>query len=224
AGERMFACYVKIKPPLESYERGLVEWNDENKEFRRVASFDLKSPLYPIGHAFQQTENGTNYVYFCHPFPIVRARATAEALRDPTSYEAFTPLKEGSRLDKAEIDRVDRRVRYGWKRDTPPLSPQDQDKLVRAGKLKEEEKLLCLQDADTGKPILTSSGTVCWNDYRKRWVMIVQQAWGTSFLGEIWYAEADTPLGPWVYAKKIVTHDKYTFYNVKQHAYFDKEN
>jgi len=54
--------------------------------------------------------------------------------------------------------------------------------------------------------------------------MIVQQSWGTSFLGEIWYAEADTPLGPWVYARKIVTHDKYTFYNVKQHPYFDKEN
>ena len=29
-----------------------------------------------------------------------------------------------------------------------------------------------------------------------------------------WYAEADTPRGPWVYvARKIVTHDKYSFYN-----------
>jgi hypothetical protein len=43
-------------------------------------------------------------------------------------------------------------------------------------------------------------------------------------LGETWYAEADSPLGPWVYARKIVTHDKYSFYNPKQHPLFDKEN
>ena len=42
-------------------------------------------------------------------------------------------------------------------------------------------------------------------------------------LGEIWYAEADTPLGPWVYARKVVTHDKYSFYNPKQHPMFDKD-
>ena len=62
-----------------------------------------------------------------------------------------------------------------------------------------------------------------WNEYRKRWVMIVCEIFGTSVLGEIWYAEADTPLGPWVYARKIVTHDNYTFYNPKQHPFFDKD-
>jgi len=41
-------------------------------------------------------------------------------------------------------------------------------------------------------------------------------------LGETWYAEADTPLGPWVYARKIVTHDRYSFYNPKQHPVFDE--
>ena len=30
-------------------------------------------------------------------------------------------------------------------------------------------------------------------------------------------------LGPWVYARKIVTHDKYSFYNPKQHPMFDKD-
>ncbi|MGC1275054.1 MAG: hypothetical protein WBC44_15220, partial [Planctomycetaceae bacterium] len=37
-------------------------------------------------------------------------------------------------------------------------------------------------------------------------------------------AEAATPLGPWVYATKIVTHDKYSFYNVKHHDYFDADD
>jgi hypothetical protein len=31
-------------------------------------------------------------------------------------------------------------------------------------------------------------------------------------------------LGPWYYAKKIVTHDKYSFYNVIQHPHFAKED
>jgi hypothetical protein len=54
--------------------------------------------------------------------------------------------------------------------------------------------------------------------------MIAVESFGsTSFLGEVWYAEADTPLGPWVYARKVVTHDKYSFYNPKQHPMFDQQ-
>ena len=29
--------------------------------------------------------------------------------------------------------------------------------------------------------------------------------------------------GPWVYARKVVTHDKYSFYNPKQHPMFDQD-
>ena len=54
--------------------------------------------------------------------------------------------------------------------------------------------------------------------------MIAVELLGSSMLGEVWYAEADTPLGPWVYARKIVTHDDYSFYNPKQHPLFDQEN
>ena len=72
--------------------------------------------------------------------------------------------------------------------------------------------------------MLAHGGSVYWNAYRGRWVMIAVESFGsTSFLGEVWYAEADTPLGPWVYARKVVTHDKYSFYNPKQHPMFDQE-
>ena len=71
---------------------------------------------------------------------------------------------------------------------------------------------------------MAHGGSVYWNGYRNRWVMITVESYGsTSMLGEIWYAEADTPLGPWVYARKVVTHDKYSFYNPKQHPMFDKD-
>jgi hypothetical protein len=53
--------------------------------------------------------------------------------------------------------------------------------------------------------------------------MIVQQSYGSSNLGEIWYAESDTPIGPWVYARKVVTHDKYSFYNPVHHDFFDQD-
>jgi hypothetical protein len=64
---------------------------------------------------------------------------------------------------------------------------------------------------------------VNWNPFRKRWIMIAGQQGGTSFLGEIWYAEATEPTGPWRRAKKIVTHDKYSFYNPVHHPVFNQE-
>jgi len=76
---------------------------------------------------------------------------------------------------------------------------------------------------DSGKPVLVHGGSVYWNDYRSRWVMIALEGWGTSMLGEIWYFEADTPVGPWVYGRKVVTHDSYSFYNPKHHPEFDQE-
>ncbi len=42
----------------------------------------------------------------------------------------------------------------------------------------------------------------------------------SSALGEIWYAESDSPSGPWSNAVQVVTHDNYTFYNPRIHAEF----
>jgi hypothetical protein len=105
----------------------------------------------------------------------------------------------------------------------PAVGPGEQAKLIKSGDLKPEEALLHLTDAQTGKPVTAHGGSVYWNEYRRRWVMIAVETFGTSVLGEAWFAEADTPLGPWVYARKIVTHDKYSFYNPKQHPFFDKD-
>jgi hypothetical protein len=90
--------------------------------------------------------------------------------------------------------------------------------------LKRETKNVHLHDIESGREISPHGGTVYFNTYRQRWVAIFVQQFGeTSFLGELWYAEADTPVGPWAYAKKIVTHNKYSFYNPKQHPYFDRD-
>jgi hypothetical protein len=39
-------------------------------------------------------------------------------------------------------------------------------------------------------------------------------------LGELWYAEAPHPTGPWGPAVKILTHNNYTFYNPRLHPEF----
>ena len=56
--ERMFAAYVKVKPPLDVYARGLAEWDDDKEEFEKLADFDAKAPLVPQGHAFRHTGRG----------------------------------------------------------------------------------------------------------------------------------------------------------------------
>ena len=110
-----------------------------------------------------------------------------------------------------------------WKKDTAPLTPELQSALLRSGQLKPDEVLWNLRDADTDKPVTAHRGSVAWNDYRKRWTMIFTQHFGSSLLGEVWYTEADQPEGPWGKAKKVVTHDKYSFYNPAQHPYFAQQ-
>ena len=61
-------------------------------------------------------------------------------------------------------------------------------------------------------------GSVAWNEFRKRWVMIsVRKA------GEIWYSEAKAPTGPWTEGIQVVNHAAYNFYNPTQHPYFDQD-
>jgi hypothetical protein len=222
--ERMFAVYAKVRANMEAYERGWTEFNDDQQQFEKVASIPRDAPIVPGGHPFIATTDGVEYVYFSRPFPVVRVRATRDALIDLSQYEAFTCLERGSRLGEHRIERnADGTPRYAWKRDTPPIGPQEQAALIEGGHLKPEDVLLQLQDADTGKPVRIHGGSVYWNAYRQRWIMIAVEIFGTSFLGEVWYAEADTLLGPWVYARKIVTHDDYSFYNPKQHPRFDQQ-
>lgn len=75
-----------------------------------------------------------------------------------------------------------------------------------------------LVSAIDGKPVKPHSGSVAWNSWRKRWVTIFMEAFGKpSAFGEVWYAEADSPTGPWGKAVKVLSHENYTFYNPRIH-------
>ena len=54
--------------------------------------------------------------------------------------------------------------------------------------------------------------------------MFVEKLGKPSAFGEVWYAEADAPTGPWGSAVKILTHENYTFYNPRLHPEFTPTN
>jgi hypothetical protein len=78
--------------------------------------------------------------------------------------------------------------------------------------------------AKGGGSVKPHRGSIAWNAYRKKWVVVFTQMGGKpSVLGEIWYAEAASPMGPWKDAVKVVTHEDYTFYNPRLHPEFTPE-
>ena len=221
--ERLIARCDTMKSLGEILERALIVFKDETASFDRLVPWDLKAPLFPESHPFRVTVRGEDYCYFPSwaPQPCIRVKADWRSLTNAAAYESFTCLAPGSRYDKAapRLDRApDGRLIYGWKRDTDFLGHQQQRELAAAGHLQREEGWLQMTDLATGAPAQGHGGSVCWNDYRQRWVMI---ALGKP--GEIWFAEADTPVGPWVYAQRVVAHQDYNFYNPTQHPFFDQD-
>jgi hypothetical protein len=77
------------------------------------------------------------------------------------------------------------------------------------------------KSAADGATVKPAAGSIAWNGFRKRWVTVFHEGGGKpSVLGEVWYAEADAPIGPWGPAVKILSHKNYTFYNVRLHPEF----
>lgn len=92
----------------------------------------------------------------------------------------------------------------------------------KAWEVLEPQKTLAA--AKEGKPVTPHTGSIAWNAYRKRWVTVFMETFGKpSAFGELWYAEAGTPTGPWGAAVKILTHENYTFYNPRLHPEFTPE-
>jgi hypothetical protein len=226
--ERLTAKAAVIKSLGEIVGRYLAVWNDERAMFEKVKEIpDRDAPLTPAGHPLRVEEGGRKYVYYGLCLPHVRMRDDWKSWQDFASYEAFTCLAPGGRYEKAttKLDRdASGKLIWAWKRDTAPLEYQELQELAKANLLKPDEAWFRPLDVETKQPVVLGMGSVRWNACRKRYVMIAGQVGGsTSMLGEIWYSEADAPQGPWRWARKIVTHDKYSFYNPVHHDFFDQD-
>jgi hypothetical protein len=231
--ERMLSFFHRRQGLGAVLENGFVAFDDTEEVFTKLKDVPLDPPLYPTGYPFRaQEKDGSGYVYFTAPYPAVRVKAEMASYLDLASYEGYTCLQTGTRYDNKEKARLERdgsgKLVWGWKRDTPPLAPREQQELIAAGKMTSEESPQRLEDAEVGKPVVLNNCSCFWNSYRKRYVMIASEGFGATMLGEVWYSEAERPEGPWVKARKIITHankqgDAHDFYNPTQHPWLDQD-
>jgi hypothetical protein len=205
----------------------MVEFDDGQGKFRTIKELPLDTPIRREGPTFIAEDAGKRYIYFGHPLPDLRVPADLKSAQDPEQYEAFTCLADGQQKidDSTKIARDEKgSAIWAWRRNTRPLDGDAIKKLIRLEKLKPDERWFHPRDVSTRKEITLHAGSVNWNPFCKRWVMIANQiGGGTSMLGEVWYLEADAPQGPWDQAVKVVTHNKYGFYNPVHHAFFDED-
>jgi hypothetical protein len=225
--EKLIAHYSRRKSLTKEIEHGIAVFEDEKAVFVPVKELPLEEKWrFPHGHPVVVEEGGKKWLLCGLPALNVRVPATLKEVLDPQRYEAFTcaavveknkPITLKTNSDGAPL--------WRWQTDLPPLGSEQEAELVQAGKLKPEQtRFYPVSTADPKERVRLHSGSVRWNEYRKRWIMLAGQVGGkSSLLGEVWYAEAEHPTGPFKTAVKVVTHEKYSFYNVCHHAFLDRD-
>ena len=225
--ERLVGRGSVVKSVSEVVSRRLSVFNDETKMFDSLQPIPLDAPLSPEGHTLVVDVDGARYIYCGNTMPNIRVRAEWEAVRDLSQYEGFTPLAAGERFRGADtkLERdAEGKLVWGWKRDTGPLGLKQFRQLIEAKRMTPAEVRPLPADVETRKPVALLVSSVAYNAYRGRYVAICSEIAGkTSMLGEVWYSEADRPEGPWLWARKVVTHDRYSFYNPVQHPFLEGE-
>ena len=137
-----------------------------------------------------------------HPTPVVMDGEKWIVVGSP-----FPELRVRATLaDVHDPTRFERWDGDGWRPTQGPTPSPQQVITSKDGKLR----------------ISARPGSIRWNAHRKKWIAIFGEAFGgPSILGEVWYAESDAITGPWRDPRKIVTHDRYSFYNVTHHDFMD---
>jgi hypothetical protein len=224
----LVAHFTRLKGLGAPLEHGLAIFNDQTQQFDRTAAFSLDEPWRcPRGQAVPDRASADKHAYFCTPFPTVRVLLDLPALSKPAAYQAWTCLQDGSSTDPkaAQLRRAPGgALLFTWSSKASPVGPKEEQGFIAAGLMRPDEAFFQPRDVVTGQVIQLHSGSVRWNEWRQRWILIaVQQGGSSSFLGEVWYGEAPALTGPWKTVQKIVSHQRYTFYNPVQHSFFDQE-
>ncbi len=207
--ERLFSTFGVYPALADPVESGIMRFNDATGVFERALTFAAADVVRPAGGAWRVEEQGEAWWMFGN---LVRVPARAEAMTDRAQWQVFSPQRADGTLDR----RAGRELFYEWRTGVAPLDADHPIAGVGA-----DESLSRLREAAAGTPIRDHSpGSIEWNAFRQRYVRVFTRIGGDGFLSEAWYAEADTPMGPWVYAQRAATHGNYTFYNPRQHPYF----
>lgn len=216
--ERLVSRYAAANKDFSIAHAGLMVYDDEQDlfvELKRIPNHD-KTRLYPTQHPVRANVDGNEYYYIGQP-PVVRVKADYESVTDLSAYEGLTCYTADGSLDRGENGRP----RFAWRRGVEPISRDQIKRLISAGELKPEEAPFALTDVETGEPVRVATGSIGWNPFLEKWTLVFCQQGGDSYLGEVWFATANAPEGPWVACRKVATHARdrqdMDLYNVKQH-------
>lgn len=224
---RLVAHYSRRKGLAAELEHGIAAFDDAKAVFEPVRQLPLDEKWrFPRGHPVTHTEDGKAWLLSGNPALNVRVPAVFEDVLDPAKYEAFTCAKaaRGGKPDEPELG-ADGAPVWRWRADVPPVDSATEFRWVKAGTVAAKHARLCPADAaNPADRVQLHNGTVRWNEHRRRWVLLAGQSGGkSSYLGEVWYAEASHPTGPFPKAVKVVTHDRMSFYNVCHHPFLDRD-
>jgi hypothetical protein len=223
--ERLVAHYSRRKGLVDELEQGIAVFDDDRAIFEPAVQLPLEETWRHLtGHPVRVAMSGESWLVFGNPAPNVRVRARLNSVLNPKEYEAFTCAKPspGGRITEPDLD-ADGKPKWRWQRDLPPVDSKQEHEWIKQGKLSPASARFCPANVqDSAERILLHSGTVNWNSYRQRWILVAGQFGGkSSLLGEVWYAEATEPTGPFLQAVRVATHDRMTFYNVCHHRFLD---
>ncbi len=216
--ERLASRLAVMRDLGFAHEWHLVVFNEMSGVFESVQRWERHEP-HQSAHPFASDVKGKRYI---HIFPDWRSPAQLERMADLDNYEAFTCVAGDGKWRDAETKvqrEPDGRVRFEWKRGADRLTNRRCAALVATQQLAADESPLRLIDIESGLPLRGRPESVAWNQFRRQWI-----AFASDKPGEVWFATADTPVGPWAYARRVVTHGDYNFYNIAHHSFLDQQS
>ncbi len=224
--ERMVCHYSRRKGLTDELEHGLAVYNDTSKIFEPCKSLPLSEKWrFPHGHCTLVEEASRSWVYCGVPLLHLRVPAQFEAFLDPQNYESFSCFRGGeSSSQSVPVRGPDGAISWGWRRDVAPTVLSDELRWLKEKAVRLSETRFLLQTTGGEPAPVLHGGTVRWNEHRRCWIMIAVELGGkSSHLGEVWYGEAASPVGPWRRGVKILTHNRQSFYNPCHHAFLDEQ-
>lgn len=190
---RTVSVYGNFDADLTANERGLAVLDEATVEFRKDTAY--RSAEVAVTTNRPLARDGRVVLWADR----LRLDATLAAARDPRTWEAWTPFLP----DGARDTWPDGSTRWAWRTGATRVQLDTPDDLVT--------------EHTTGRVVIPHGDSVVWSAWRHRYVRVFTENGGTSWLGEMWYAEADSPMGPWGRAVKIASHTDYTSYNPMLH-------
>jgi len=134
--------------------------------------------------------------------PQLRVPDEWKAIADPMSYESYTCLETGARFEEAKhgLDRLG-----SGKTTTCPRIDEKRGSAFSSPRCGFRCRDRCFTQLYCVEPLPAEVDHVG----RKNW--------------HCFLFRSDEPISPWRWARKILSHQAYNFYNVVQHPFFDQE-